>query len=171
MKKYKVLFIVFGFVLIFVLASCNQMTDSELIAEEYATIDYFLSRKTDNNHLTVGKYHEGNILNYDEFKADKNDSLYNVMSKIEYVEEKIDNFVVLYKVTLNAEPGPNEKKVITNSIECVILSDNFINITCDVGTYPTRVFKNRTYYINDNDYQELIDEIENVLSIGEIYKK
>ena len=64
MKKYKVLFIVFGFVLIFVLASCNQMTDSELIAEEYATIDYFLSRKTDNNHLTVGKYHEGNILLY-----------------------------------------------------------------------------------------------------------
>ncbi len=151
-------------------SSCNTRNESEILADEYANVDSFLKRKNDSNHLAIGKYHMGWNIHYNELRYDHDDTLYDLLKKIEYEEKEINIkcdflFELFYRTEVFEDNDSNQNI----SIECIILSNNFLRVSCNIGKEFEGGFRARTYFLNDDDYKRLIDKLNSMMENSPIY--
>ena len=171
MKKRIIIFsslsiiIVFSilFSLIIMLQPDEMKKENMKKADEYSKIECFLNLKRKDLHLNYGCLNHFKGFDYDDFIFDEDDKLYEVMKNIEYkeIKKRNKNSEYLYKTFFAYKDEENNIKDLSASAYVCIYADNTICTSIVVGASFSMVSKTRTYLLNDEDYEKLINELNN----------
>ena len=137
--------------------------ENKVKADEYSKIECFLNLKRNDWHLNYGCLNHFKGLDYDDFIFDEDDKLYKVMNDIEYKEIKKGNkdLEYLFEVFVASKDEENKIKKLSISAYVYIYTNNTICTSIVVGESFSMVRKTRTYLLNDEDYDRLINELNN----------